>query len=289
LPIAIITVAVAVWYLAGHPFSPLLAAYATGGALIAVVSWLDDIRERSRLLRICFHFLAAFLVVGTLLPDARWLSSGGLVIVALPIAVIWVVGFTNLFNFMDGIDGLAGGQAIVAALAWALIASSIGNLALLALSLAVAASSMGFILHNWSPARIFMGDVGSAFLGYTFAVFPLMIAARADLRVLWGGVVTLWPFAFDGAVTVLRRALRSENIFEPHRQHIYQRLVQLGWSHQAVSLLYLAFAAISSICGVAAALGGPFVVTLLPVLLGFAIFFWVHRLERRSAGTAAMV
>jgi len=289
LPITILTLSAAVWHLASGEFSPVLAAYVVGAFLIALVSWLDDVRRMSRLLRISFHFLAALLVVGAVLLKDPRPSLNVFIIVAVPVVLTWVVGFTNIFNFMDGIDGLAGGQALVSGLWWAAVAIVSGNPVLLWLSLAIAASSIGFLLHNWSPARIFMGDVGSAFLGYTFAVFPLISGDPVNLRLWCGGILTVWPFAFDGAVTVIRRLLRNENIFEAHRQHIYQRLVRLGWSHQAVALLYVAFAAISSVSGLVAALGGPLVAAVLPASLGFAIFFWVYRLERRSAGIAAVI
>ena len=121
------------------------------------------------------------------------------------------------------------------------------------LSLLLAAGSLGFLLHNWPPAGIFLGDVGSAFLGYSFAVLPLL-ALREDGPLASAspilGLLLLWPFVFDTALTFLRRLRRGENVLAPHRSHLYQRLIIAGYSHRFVLLLYSGLA----ISGAAAAI-----------------------------------
>jgi UDP-N-acetylmuramyl pentapeptide phosphotransferase/UDP-N-acetylglucosamine-1-phosphate transferase len=219
---------------AGHT-ALWLAAGATG---VAGVSWLDDLRSLRSGLRLGAQVAAA--LIGMI--GAGWwmrvempavgpvaLGAGGVVV-----TLLWMVGLTNAFNFMDGIDGIAGLQAVIAGIGWALLTDSpfAG-----CVGLVVAAASLGFLLHNWQPARIFMGDVGSAFLGYAFAAIAVL-AGRDDSRGAFVGVLLVWPFVFDTSFTLLRRLVHGENVFEAHRSHLYQRLVMAGRSHQAVALFY---------------------------------------------------
>ena len=145
---------------------------------------------------------------------------------------------TNAFNFMDGIDGIAGITAAVAGAVIAIAAGLMGSPAVAAVALAFAGSSIGFLSCNWPPARIFMGDVGSAFCGFVIAALPLAVPADRVPRVTAVVAITMWPFIFDTAFTLLRRLSKRENVFESHRSHIYQRLVISGWSHRAASSLY---------------------------------------------------
>jgi UDP-N-acetylmuramyl pentapeptide phosphotransferase/UDP-N-acetylglucosamine-1-phosphate transferase len=194
---------------------------------------------------------------------------------------------------MDGIDGIAGGQAFVAGLGWAVAGFLSGNTFIMFFGLLIAASSLGFLFHNWSPAKIFMGDVGSAFLGYTFAVLPLIFASDTRFRPsglapFFAGILLLWPFIFDSIFTLLRRLRLGENVFQAHRSHLYQRLVVLGYSHKSVSLLYSALAMV----GVVFAAGwakhfrniSALVVIVLPLL---CVTLWsvVTRAEQKKART----
>lgn len=227
-----------------------LVAYLVGAWLIAGVSWLDDLRSLPNRVRFAAHSLAAILAIVAFgywrivnlplvgLVDAGW--------VGLPVTFVWIVGLTNAYNFMDGIDGIAGGQAVVAAIGWAVLGWLSGQPLVGILGLLLAASSLGFLGHNWPPARIFMGDVGSAFLGYTFAVLPV-IAAQHNPRLAVAGVLLVWPFVFDAAFTFLSRLRRRENVFAAHRSHLYQRLVIAGYNHRTVTLLYIGLAATGAI------------------------------------------
>lgn len=245
------------------PLAPLhLRAFLTFllcGGIIAITGWIDDMRSLSTTLRFAIQILCAGLTVLGLgyfdlvrLPGGLMLNLGWL---GLPFTIIWMVGLTNAYNFMDGIDGIAGGQAVVGGVMW-VCAGWLWNAPLLSvIGVLIAASSLGFLWHNWQPSRIIMGDVGATFLGYAFAALPLLYAATypADLGTGWGwsiSALTLWAFLADTGITMLRRALRRENIFQAHRSHFYQRLVIHGWSHAAVSLLYIGFAA----CGAVLAL-----------------------------------
>ncbi len=226
-----------------------LLIYTLGAAQIAVVSWANDRRSLSATVRLASHALGAALGIFAFgywhtvsLPLLGLVSLGWL---GGFITLLWIVGLTNAYNFMDGIDGLAGGQAVIAGLGWAVLGGLSRQPLVSAFGLLLAASSLGFLAHNWPPARIFMGDVGSAFLGYTFAVVAVM-AAAADTRLALAGVLLLWPFVFDTALTFLCRLLKGENVFAAHRSHLYQRLILAGHSHRAVTLLYLGLALIGA-------------------------------------------
>jgi UDP-N-acetylmuramyl pentapeptide phosphotransferase/UDP-N-acetylglucosamine-1-phosphate transferase len=147
----------------------------------------------------------------------------------------------NAYNFMDGIDGIAGGQGAVAGVGWAITGWLAGIPAVLVLGMLLAGSCAGFLRHNWSPARIFMGDVGSTFLGFSFAALPLM-AGRIDRSLMAVGILLLWPFLFDAVFTFLRRLLNREKVWKPHRSHLYQRLTGAGSSHSVISRLYIGLA-----------------------------------------------
>jgi UDP-N-acetylmuramyl pentapeptide phosphotransferase/UDP-N-acetylglucosamine-1-phosphate transferase len=150
---------------------------------------------------------------------------------------------------MDGIDGIAGGQAVVGGLAW-LGFGLIQQVPIVSIiGLLIASSSLGFLWHNWQPSRIIMGDVGATFLGYSFAVLPLLFENHTPIlrNGLWFSMLVLWAFLADTGITMLRRALRRENIFQAHRSHFYQRLVISGWSHARVSALYIVLSVLGSL------------------------------------------
>jgi UDP-N-acetylmuramyl pentapeptide phosphotransferase/UDP-N-acetylglucosamine-1-phosphate transferase len=213
-----------------------------GLGVIAVMSGIDDVATISPRVRLVAQLVAA--VVATIAAgparaiDLGWLGSYDLGPAGWVLTVLWIVGMTNAFNFMDGIDGIAG---ITAAVALGVVSggfwlSGDGYGALLAA--AVAAAAVGFLVWNWQPARVFMGDVGSASLGYTIAVLPLL-AGEAERRWLLPlSVAVMWPFLLDTTLTFLRRLRNGENVLEAHRSHFYQRLVIGGWSHATVAVMY---------------------------------------------------
>jgi len=260
-----------------------LSAYLFGAALIAVVSWLDDLRPLPNRIRFAAHSAGAILAIlgfgywhSVDIPLVGQLNFGwfGFLVVFL-----WIVGLTNAYNFMDGIDGIAGGQAVVAGFGWAIL-GWLGDQSLVGLlGLLLAMTSLGFLGHNWPPARIFMGDVGSAFLGYTFAVLSVIAAAK-DPRFFLIGLLLVWPFVFDTTLTFLRRLQKGENVFFAHRSHLYQRLVIAGCSHRFVTLLYMGLALVATILSLLWFIridGSEFaVVIILPLLClglwGFVIY-----------------
>ena len=189
---------------------PGMLGYLVGASVVALVSWMDDIRSLPSLVRLAAHVIGAGV---SILALGYWtdvtipgVGSVGLGWLGLPLTAMWVIGLTNAYNFMDGIDGIAAGQGVVAGLAWAVIGLTASQGLVSTLGLLLAATCLGFLAHNWPPARIFMGDVGSAFLGYSFAVLPLLLnqpAAGSRLRGIAPvlGVLVVWPFVLDAAYT----------------------------------------------------------------------------------------
>jgi|GEM_PF-581294 len=234
----------------------LTIGYALASGLVATIGWFDDrhplkvwVRLLSYVLISVGFVLAAGIIRSVLLPLVGEVSLAPLVGAVL--TILWLVGFLNIFNFMDGINGLAGSQALLASLFWLVIFLIEGQSQLALLAALIAASSLGFLFHNLSPARIFMGDVGSTFLGFSLAALPVMgYAQTGNSRLLVIGVLFVAPFVFDGTLTILRRALRRENIFQAHRSHLYQQLVIAGYSHQRVTKQYQLLMLVSGVCGI---------------------------------------
>lgn len=262
--------------------------YLAGAVLVAGVSWVDDVRKVSYGLRLFVHALATTaLLSGTqafsqvMIPFAGNVPLGGF---AIPLMALWILGLTNAYNFMDGIDGLAAGQAMIAAVGWIALGWVTKSPVLFGFSTILAGASLGFILHNWAPATVFMGDVGSAFLGYTFAALPLLTRALWDglgdgVSHLPGyGVLFVWPFVFDTVFTFIRRLVRKEDVFSAHRSHLYQRLVIAGYRHSTVTLLYLLLASVGVLVGLARK---PILMLAVPVL-ATGLWAYVRWAERRE-------
>jgi Fuc2NAc and GlcNAc transferase len=213
-------------------------ALAGGGILVAAIGWLDDHRSLSPLLRAVIHVAAAVWAVAWLggLPT---LSLGSRVIelewfggICAVIAVVWAI---NFYNFMDGSDGFAAGEAATVGLAAGVLTLLGGDSGVSWLCFIVAAAAAAFLLLNWSPARVFMGDVGSGFLGFAFAVLALA-SERSGALPAYVWVLLLGVFVFDSTVTLTRRIARGEAWYTAHRRHAYQRLIQSGWDHARVCL-----------------------------------------------------
>jgi UDP-N-acetylmuramyl pentapeptide phosphotransferase/UDP-N-acetylglucosamine-1-phosphate transferase len=268
LPLIVVALVAWVWSvgLDGMLGFPANAALLASAVLVAVVSWIDDLRGGGLAFRVrlSVHLLAAAIVLLSAPPPSAvplpGLGQVPLGFLAWPLALIWIAGLTNAYNFMDGIDGIAGGQGAVAGVAWFLLAFAMRSASVAAFGIFIAVGCAVFLLFNWSPARIFMGDVGSATLGFLFAAFPFVASATSMQATgsLWvTGSAVVWPFVFDSGFTLVRRWRRGEKITDAHRSHLYQRLVIAGWSHPQVTTLYVAWAATTSLAGWAMAQGVP--------------------------------
>lgn len=270
-----------------------ITPFIVGGLLIAGISLMDDLGSLSVRVRLSTHILAALIVIAG---DGYWhtVSIPGIIELNLgragiPLTILWIVGLANAYNFMDGIDGIAGGQAVVAGFGWALWGWLEGQPQVSLLGALVAGSSLGFLGHNWAPARIFMGDVGSVFLGYTFAALPL-IARNNHMEHYYQlplmAILFVWPFIFDSGFTLSRRWFKGEDIFTSHRSHLYQRLVIAGYSHQAVTLIYVFFALLTGLLAIAwfrEQIGSSALIFFLIPLLSLLLWVWVVLQEQKQS------
>jgi Fuc2NAc and GlcNAc transferase len=223
----------------------LSAAVATAllGALpVAVVGWIDDRKGVHAAVRMLVHLGAAGWAVWRLggLPSIdlgfRTLQLGQLGALVAVVAIVWL---TNLYNFMDGVDGIAATEAAAVAGLGGLFLLISGDTGLAIVSLVVCGSALGFLVRNWSPAKIFMGDVASGFLGFLFGVIAIASERNGAVPfVAW--LILLGVFVADATFTLVRRVLRGETWYSAHRGHAYQRLVQMGWTHGRVSALVAA-------------------------------------------------
>ncbi len=244
------------------------AVFALGLLMVAGIGWWDDHRPRPALARLAVHAVASLLLAWI-----AWRAGAGLVHVVL--VALFAVSLVNIWNFMDGINGLAVTQAILVAVGLALLLPA----ALAWAGWVLAAACLGFLPFNFPKARIFLGDVGSGALGYALAA--LVALSSMVTSVSWILlVVPMTAFLVDAGFTLLSRILAGERWMEAHRQHLYQRLVQAGASHGAVTLWYSVFtvfgitlAAIikaQPVNSIVAAMGGIAWIALAIVLWWFA-------------------
>jgi len=249
--------------------------YLVCGLVIAYLGWRDDVHSLPTRVRFAVQGLvAAVSIYGLGYARAVTIPLFGelqLGVFGIVITFLWIIGLTNAYNFMDGIDGIAGGVALAGGLGWMALAVQANNTFAFWIALAIAASSLGFLGHNWSPAKIFMGDVASTFLGYTFAVLPLLSATQGG-DALMLGTLLMWTFIMDAGVTFIRRTLKRENVFAAHRTHLYQRLVIGGYSHAKVSALYIALTLLAGLLSYAWSWGQAFAPPL--IILGLPLI-WI--------------
>lgn len=241
--LAVVPIVLVTWsVVAGPMLQDGLLIVLGGGWALAVLSWIDDLRSLPASLRLAIQ---AVIVAAA----AHWLTAQGLVFQGLlpawadtvVTAFLWL-WFVNLFNFMDGIDGISGVEAIsigigLACLGIVLPAAPAG----IWLAATLAAATLGFLVYNWPPARIFLGDVGSVPLGFLLGFLLLMLAARGH----WAPALILPAYYLaDASITITRRLLRGEKIWRAHSEHFYQHAVRGGRSHAQVSGAILAVNAV---------------------------------------------
>ncbi len=212
-----------------------------GGSMMMLLGYWDDLKSLPTSVRLFVQILASVFVVALLtkgfandiqisfLPDWPWLTSA--------FCILYVAWFVNLYNFMDGSDGLATltgilGSAIISVVSFA---SSNFDLALIYATLAFAL--LAFLTLNWHPAVVFMGDAGAYFLGFIFGAFALLSKLIYETS-LYVHLIVFGMFVVDATWTLIRRGVRVEKVYRPHKQHAFQKLVAAGWSHPHVALLY---------------------------------------------------
>lgn len=209
---------------------------------LIVISAVDDFRGLSARVRLGVHLLAAGAFAWYYVP-LPWPT-----VMVLAICIAWM---TNLYNFMDGSDGLAGGMAVIGFGVYGAMASVHGDMALAHLAWCIAAACAGFLVFNFSPASIFLGDVGSIPLGFLAGALGALGFVR-DTWPWWFPIAVFAPFIVDASITLMRRVLRGERVWQAHRDHYYQRLVRMGWSHRLTAraeYLLMAFCGLAAIAG----------------------------------------
>ncbi len=208
-------------------FAPQLTWCAWLALALAALCQIDDRRGLSARVRFAAQTAAALALCLIYLPLPWW---------SWPFVIIGLVWMTNLYNFMDGADGLAGGMALIGFATYAVAAWSFSP-TFAAAAAAVSGAALGFLCFNWPPARMFLGDAGSIPLGFLAGALGL-IGTFAHIWPLWFPVMVFSPFILDASVTLLRRLLRGERIWEAHRQHFYQRMIQMDGSHRRTIYLW---------------------------------------------------
>jgi len=220
-------IAIAAGVAAGVAIAPggLSACFGMAGAL-ALLSLADDLVTLPTLLRLAAHLAAAGAIV-----TIEFGAGDPALFVGLVLAIAW---YANLYNFMDGSDGLAGGMALIGFGAYAWAAQQAGHAPLAAAGALLAAASLAFLLFNFHPARLFMGDAGSVPLGFLAGALGVL-GWRDGVWPLWFPVLVFAPFVGDATLTLLKRLLRRERVWRAHKDHYYQRLVRMGFGHRATA------------------------------------------------------
>ena len=238
--VAVTTCGALLLYATGRIGAPVTAALAFGGLSIAAVGFWDDLRSAPIAIRITVHLGAAVWAVyclgsgPTIRVGDAIVDLGAFDPLLKVLAIDWIL---NLFNFMDGIDGIAGSEAACVLFSAAGLGVFVahGSLTEVALPLVAGAACLGFLTWNWPPAAIFMGDVGSGYLGYVIAVIAIHASQTSAINffawLILGGV-----FFIDATLTLCRRLLRRERVFQAHRTHAYQWLARRWGSHSRVTI-----------------------------------------------------
>jgi UDP-N-acetylmuramyl pentapeptide phosphotransferase/UDP-N-acetylglucosamine-1-phosphate transferase len=263
---------------------PGLPVILAAAAALAAVSFADDIAGLPTPARLAVHVAAAAAVVALELGYAE-----PVLFTLFLLAIVWM---TNLYNFMDGSDGLAGGMAVFGFGAYAVAAQLSGAAPFAALCAALAAAAAGFLVFNFHPARLFMGDGGSVPLGFLSGALGLWGWSRGHWPV-WFPLLVFAPFICDATLTLLRRLLRRERVWQAHRDHYYQRLVRMGFGHRGTAYIeYVAMAACAALA--LAARRQPAAVQAMSLGAAAAAFIavavWVDlrwaRFQRAAGGAA---
>ncbi|MBC3242131.1 glycosyltransferase family 4 protein [Pseudomonas lurida] len=274
---------------------PTLMAVGGAGALIAIIGFMDDHGHIAARWRLLGHFCASAWALYWLggLPELALfgltLNSGW---VGSVLAAFYLVWMLNLYNFMDGIDGIASIEAICACLGMCLLYALSGHTGLVLLPLILVMAVTGFLCWNFPPARIFMGDAGSGFLGIILGIFSIQ-AAWASSQLLWAWLILLGVFIVDATFTLIRRLVRGDKVYEAHRSHAYQFASRRYGSHLSVTLavagLNLFWLVPVAICVVTLGLDGALGVIIAYVpLVALAVKFHAGALEKAhgSQGSA---
>lgn len=270
------------YFLVSGAMGQALVVVAAGVFLLAVISYVDDRKGLSVRVRLPVHGAAAVLLLaGGVGPLNHFVLPAIIIYLLAFFAIVWM---TNLYNFMDGMDGFAGGMTVIGFGFLAYFGWQQGAESFAVISLLVASASLGFLLFNLPPARLFLGDVGSIPLGF-LAVSMALWGNRDAVFPIWVPVLVFSPFIVDATITLGQRLLRGEKFWQAHRCHYYQRLVRLGWGHRkTVMAEYLLMVAAGFSAVVMASLSTGWVIAGLVcwALIYFLLAVIVGSLEKKG-------
>ncbi len=230
----------------------IFVGFAFSSLMIAGMSFYDDLKQKPFYLRL-FTQIAAILVCiafGIVITrfNLPFQANQSLGIIGYIITFLWILGLTNAYNFMDGLNGMAGANAVVAALFFGYISFSQGSNFTYIVCYTLTAGTLGFLIFNFPKGRLFMGDVGSTFLGFTFATLAIISSLYDNAHTSFLVIpLLLFHFIYDTFFTFVRRLMAGENVFQAHRTHLYQLFNRLGYSHTTVTLFYCAMGIIQGI------------------------------------------
>lgn len=284
-----------------QPSQPLLPKGVASGSLwivvsmllVFTVSFIDDCIGLPASLRLGVQAASAFIIIGGVgltlssipIPGGAAIELG---LAAIPVSALLLIWMANLYNFMDGMDGFAGGMTFIGFGFLAYLGWQAHFPVMFIIATFVAMGALGFLTHNFPPARIFMGDAGSITVGFVAGTL-MILGVRDGIFDLWVPIMIFSPFIVDASVTLVRRTFHRKRIWEAHREHYYQRLVLSGWSHRRTVLTEYG---VMLLCGGLAVLYHHAPEQWRPVILGvwLAVFLFlvmlVHRLERKKAITS---
>lgn len=206
-----------------------------GASVVAIAGFFDDRKNLPVSIRMVMYSFSAICIIY----ETQGLQAFPWPHTQFPLGIwgyfltyIWIMAIMNIYNFLDGINGYAGTQAIIAGIT-CVILDPVGPGMVIGGS--IASATLAFLWFNWTPAKVFMGDVGSVFLGFVFSALPFYYHFQPSPMGVWYMVFMLWFFVSDGVFTILRRLFNGEKVWEAHKSHIFQKLVQHGYSHATVT------------------------------------------------------
>lgn len=278
--------------IAGEALPALPVLLSISAFLLTVISFLDDrytlniiVRFAVQVLAVCLLPFGRFILPEIQLPGSVYYWPAFL---SVGLSVLYALWMINLYNFMDGMDGFAAGMAVIGFGCFAIFGWLAGNTLFFDFNLIIAAASAGFLIFNFPPARIFMGDVGSSLLGLLAAALSIW-GAREHIFPFWAALLVFSPFIVDETVTLFRRLLRGEKVWRAHKSHYYQRLVQLGWGHRKTVLWeygLMLSSAISALWAVRQPITTQWLILSLWVVLYILLMLWIPVLEEKNRNDA---
>lgn len=243
-------------YFVLKPASPYATAIVIGATIIVLTGVLDDIYELPPKWKLLGQIVAAVVVVyGGIRVDFINLPFGGHLqfgLLSIPITMLWIIGITNAINLIDGLDGLAAGVSSIALVTIAGMAATMGNTYafVFAMSLLLLGSTLGFLLYNFHPAKIFMGDTGALFLGYMISVLSLLGFKNVTVFSLIIPILILGVPISDTLFAIVRRIVNKQPLSAPDKSHLHHCLLRLGYSHRQTVLIIYGMAAMFGLAAV---------------------------------------